>query len=61
VQEEVWAASVARSADKHVLIGVHFRTLAVIHAAPSWLWPALVEAMVSGSWTVEQTRMQVKR
>jgi len=32
---------------------------------PSWLWPALVEAMVeamvAGGWTVEQTRKQVQR
>jgi protein gp37/ParB-like chromosome segregation protein Spo0J len=61
VLEEVWAASVADSADKHVLVGDHFRTLAVIHAAPSWLWPALVEAMVAGGWTVEMTRKQVQR
>jgi hypothetical protein len=56
VLEETWAARVALSVNKNVLVGDHFHTLKVIHAAPSWLWPALVEAMVSGSWTVKQTR-----
>ena len=40
----------------------HFRALIEIHAAPQWLWPALVHGMVgvpateSKPWTVEQTR-----
>jgi hypothetical protein len=30
--------------------------LSVIHAAPRWLWRALVAAMLGKGWTVEQTR-----
>jgi len=30
--------------------------LVEIHAAPDWLWPALVRAMVSGKWTMEHAR-----
>lgn len=37
-----------------------WRHLAEIHAAPSWLWPALVSAMLGGGLTVEQTRNAVK-
>ena len=34
--------------------------LVEIHAAPSWLWPALVSAVTGGGLTVEQTRSSVK-
>jgi hypothetical protein len=30
--------------------------LAAIHAAPSWLWGALVAALIADDWTVEQAR-----
>ena len=30
--------------------------LAEIHAAPQWLWAALVNAMVANNWTVQVTR-----
>jgi hypothetical protein len=31
-------------------------TLAEIHAAPDWLWTALVARMIEGEWTVDTTR-----
>ncbi len=34
----------------------HFRRLTEIHAAPPWLWPALVAEMIEREWTVEQAR-----
>lgn len=37
----------------------HTRNLAEIHAAPKWLWSALVARMVADGWTVETTRKQV--
>jgi hypothetical protein len=33
--------------------------LVEIHAAPQWLWPALVEKMTSEAWTVATTREKV--
>lgn len=33
--------------------------LSVIHAAPNWLWTALVKAMVANNWTVQVTRDKV--
>ena len=33
--------------------------LAEIHAAPSWLWPALATELVARGWTVEATRGKV--
>jgi hypothetical protein len=33
-----------------------WRNLAEIHAAPEWLWPALVAQMIGDSWTVAKTR-----
>lgn len=32
---------------------------AIIHAAPEWLWPALVAKMLESGWTVAQTRERV--
>ncbi len=37
-----------------------FAELVEIHAAPEWLWSALVAAMVKGGWSVEQTRIAVR-
>ena len=36
-----------------------WRNLAEIHAAPQWLWPALVAKMIEGEWTVATTRQMV--
>jgi ParB/RepB/Spo0J family partition protein len=36
-----------------------WRNMAAIHAAPEWLWPALVEKMVEDGWTVAATREKV--
>lgn len=36
-----------------------WRCLAEIHAAPSWLWPALAAELVARGWTVEATRGKV--
>lgn len=33
-----------------------WRNLAEIHAAPKWLWRAMVETMLHNSWTVAVTR-----
>ena len=33
--------------------------LAEIHAAPNWLWTALVKQMIESSWTVQTTREKV--
>lgn len=35
--------------------------LAEIHAAPKWLWRAMVETMLNNSWTVAVTREQVAK
>ena len=37
----------------------NWRNLAEIHAAPKWLWSALVARMVDGAWTVAVTREHV--
>ena len=36
-----------------------WRNLAEIHAAPEWLWSALVKQMIGGEWTVATTRQMV--
>ncbi len=36
-----------------------WRNLAEIHAAPNWLWPALVRQMIESGWTVQVTRDKV--
>jgi len=33
--------------------------LSIIHAAPAWLWSALVAKMLEGQWTVATTRQMV--
>ena len=38
-----------------------WRCLAELHAAPSWLWPALAAELVARGWTVEVTRGKVGR
>jgi hypothetical protein len=63
VQREAYAAEVASAVpiDGHELdqLSTH---LVEIHAAPQWLWPALVRALLEGKGlTVEQVRAQVVR
>jgi protein gp37/ParB-like chromosome segregation protein Spo0J len=58
VRHEVMAARVA-SAVLHVYndlgdLAGHFRVLVEIHAAPEWLWPALVEAMLPSEATLRE-------
>jgi len=38
-----------------------WRNLSEIHAAPQWLWPDMVFAMLEGKWTVAVTRDQVAK
>ena len=60
VSSEVLAARVA-DAVTHVGhdMTVHFKSLVEIHAAPRWLWSALVGKMVTDGMTVEATRTMV--
>jgi hypothetical protein len=58
----VCAARVAEAAaDIRHELSAHFAKLVEIHAAPRWLWPTLVEAMLAQHWTVEKTRAAVAR
>ncbi len=61
VQREVMAAKVAAVFNGEHDLSKQFLTLVEIHAAPEWLWSALVAAMVESEWSVEQTRKQVAR
>ncbi|TGD93711.1 hypothetical protein [Methylobacterium nonmethylotrophicum] len=60
VSNEVLAARVADVVTNvgHDLTGM-FVQLRKIHAAPRWLWPALVERLVTEGLTVEATRKLV--
>jgi protein gp37/ParB-like chromosome segregation protein Spo0J len=64
VQDEVKAARVASSVThmRHELTP-YVRHLAEIHAAPSWLRPAMVTELVANpkKWTIEKIREQVAR
>ena len=59
---EIQAAKVYE-ATTHVVTKVQaqlaWRNLAEIHAAPQWLWTALVQQMIADSWTVATTREKV--
>lgn len=46
---------------RHADIRDRWRCLAEIHAAPSWLWRALVDELVAAEWTVERTRKEAGR
>ena len=46
---------------RHTDLSAHFSQLVAIHAAPAWLWPALLAALLAKGWTVEHTRGQVDR
>ncbi|UHC14453.1 hypothetical protein LRS73_18060 [Methylobacterium currus] len=60
VSNEVLAARVAETVARvgHDLTG-RSKALVGIHAAPRWLWPALVERLVTEGLTVEVTRKLV--
>ena len=66
-QTRVYAARVAtKSGHDIVVLRDAWSQLAEIHAAPTWLWSALVEAMLPNKedakgWTVEATQKQVGR
>jgi ParB family chromosome partitioning protein len=60
VSNEVLAARVADAvADVGHGLSAHFSQLIEIHAAPKWLWAALVSHMIGNSLTVEATRKLV--
>jgi hypothetical protein len=69
VTREVAAARVAASLLEKIASSPSWRTaldtifghMAEVHAAPKWLWPALVERLVADGWTVEATRKQSER
>lgn len=44
---------------RHADIRDSWRNLAEIHAAPQWLWAAMVARMLEGQWTVATTRQTV--
>jgi hypothetical protein len=52
VGNEVRAARVAAGTDIGAGLSAHFSQLVEIHAAPQWLWPALVAALAAEKWTV---------
>jgi hypothetical protein len=60
VAREISAATVAEAVTDigYGVLLAHFSHLVEIHAAPAWLWPALVAAMPA---TVQQTRELVAR
>lgn len=58
VQREMQAAKVA-AACTNVGTSLDAVALSIIHAAPSFLWPALVEAAAAEDWTVERVRKAV--
>lgn len=62
LQHKVYAWRVLSSVPHvgHADIRDQWRNLAEIHAAPEWLWPALVGQMIGDSWTVAVTRDKVK-
>ena len=60
VQSEISAARVAEACpDVGTDPSSHFSQLVEIHAAPRWLWSALVGKMVADGMTVEATRTMV--
>ena len=60
VQRRSQAAAVARACtDISAELRDRWNQLAELHAAPSWLWPALATELVARGWTVEVTRGKV--
>lgn len=56
VQREVMAARVAAVFNSEHDLSKQFMGLVEIHAAPRWLWPALVEKMVAARYAIELER-----
>ena len=56
VLRETYAAEVASVCHVAHDLSDQFRALSEVHAAPRWLWSALVSAMVESKWTLEATR-----
>jgi hypothetical protein len=62
VAREISAARVAEAVPHMGYdLSERVRHIAEIHAAPGWLWPALVAAMLGKGWNVEATRAAVAR
>jgi hypothetical protein len=61
VRNEIYAARVAAAVSDVGHATERFAQLVEIHAAPGWLWPALVAAMLGKGWNVEATRAAVAR
>jgi len=62
VQRRVMAARVAAVfTGEHAALVDRWFHLVEIHAAASWLWPALVDRLLAEGWNVETTRSQAGR
>jgi hypothetical protein len=61
VNREVAAARVAASSPMWASLAEHTRHLAELHAAVSWLWPALVVRLLAEGWTVDNARSHAGR
>lgn len=60
VHREVYAADVAQAVPiSGNDLNRYVTQLAELHAAPSWLWPALAAELMARGWTVEATRGKV--
>lgn len=61
LSERVRAARVAETVmDIHNDLSAQWQHLSAIHAAPRWLWSALVSALIDNEWSVEAVRKAVK-
>lgn len=60
IQTRISSARVAAETDIGLSGKDRWSQLAEIHAAPRWLWHALVAAMLDQGWTVDVTRKEVK-
>ena len=63
IQDRMEAAKVAEQC-RHMPtadLSKYWRHLAELHAAPQWLLPALVSALVANEWTVEAARKAAQR
>jgi hypothetical protein len=61
VNREVAAARVAASSPMWASLAEHTRHLVELHAAASWLWPALVVRLLAEGWTVDNARSHAGR
>ena len=57
--KEIQGPRVAADVHREIDRSPYVRHLAEIHAAPFWLRPALVAALVAKGWPVEKVREQV--